>query len=41
MQLYNLLRPRDILFTENGTIAEFNEDKIPEEAEWPDIPKYK
>ena len=29
-QLYNLLTPRDIVLTENETIAGLNEEKFPE-----------
>ena len=37
MQLHKLLRPRDVLPTENQTIAELSEEKCPEWAKFPDI----
>ena len=41
MQLYNSLRWRDVLFTENETIADLNNEKFTEGAKLPDARKYK
>ena len=41
MQLYNSLRPRNKLLTENESIAESNEKKFAQWAKLPDTPKYK
>ena len=41
MQLFNSLRWRDVLFTENETIADLNKEKFTEGAKLPDARKYK
>ena len=41
MKLYTILRPRDVIFTENETIAELNEEKFSEEAKLLETLKYK
>ena len=41
MKLYTILRPRDVIFTENETISELNGEKFSEEVKFLETLKYK